>query len=277
MKTISVIIVSYNNGLYLEKAIDSVLCQSLKPAEIIIADDASTDQSINIINHCAELHPTIRTCIRKQNIGVSKNRDLAARQASGELITFLDGDDWYYPDKLKNEYQTLAETQCNVVFSDIVYVDSNNKLLTTIDTSTFPGDDLDERTKWICNRRSPIPRDMLISKSLYIESGGFNEKLAIYEDWDFKIRLAAISGNWIHAKTNGTAYRQTGTGLSSVSLRKHLLAQINIIKINKALLIRHFGQQGYLEILFSTFSRGIKRIPSRIVKEIAKRIGKKDI
>jgi len=277
MKTISVIIVSYNNGIYLDKAIDSVLYQSLKPTEIIIADDASTDQSINTINRYAESHPTIRACIREQNIGVSKNRDSAARQASGELITFLDGDDWYYPDKLEKEYQTLTETQCDVVFSNIVYVDSNNKLLTTIDTSTFPGDNLDKKMKWICNRYPPIPRDMLISKSLYIESGGFNEKLTIYEDWDFKIRLAAISGNWIHAKTNGTAYRQTGTGLSSVSLKKHLLAQINIIKINKTLLIRHFGQQGYWGIIFSTFSRGIKKIPSRFAKKIAKRIGKKDI
>lgn len=100
MSTISCIIVSYNNGLFLKEAILSVVNQTLPVNEIIVADDGSTDGSRDLITSLAHEYSQIKPIFREKNLGVSINRDLAIRAAQSNLITTLDGDDCYSPKKL---------------------------------------------------------------------------------------------------------------------------------------------------------------------------------
>lgn len=101
MTTISCVITSYNNGKWLRQCVESVLAQSRQPEEIILADDCSTDGSRELIRSLADAHPTIKAVFRDANLGVAANRDLAIRAVSKDLVTTLDGDDFYYPPRSK--------------------------------------------------------------------------------------------------------------------------------------------------------------------------------
>lgn len=92
---VSVIIPCYNYSNYLEKAIDSVLLQSYNPVEIIVVDDGSTDQTKEVV----QKYPTVKY-IYQSNKGVSTARNIGTKNSKGDLLVFLDADDWLLPDAL---------------------------------------------------------------------------------------------------------------------------------------------------------------------------------
>jgi len=249
MSNISCIIANYNNCKYLTKAIESALNQTLHINEIIIADDASTDSSRDLISTLANKHPTIRPIFREHNIGVSANRDLAIRAAKNDLITTLDSDDWYHPNKIKNEFDLINTGNNDIAFSNITlfYENIGKKLIQ--DLSTFPTCDNLTQIKWIASRKGLIPRDMLLTKKAYIETGGFRHNLRIYEDWDFKIRLANTSFTWGYTGKEGTFYRKTGVGLSAQTPKTHFLALLSVLNKNKDLLVKRIGLFGYINTI----------------------------
>lgn len=257
MPTISCIIVSYNNAPYLKRAIDSALNQSHKLDEIIISDDGSTDSSRDIAQSFARKYPSVITLIlREQNLGVSANRDLAIREAKGDLISTLDGDDYYYKDKIKHEYCTI-EKGADIAFSDIVLIDNDDNILITQDLLRFPTNSKKEMISYLTSRKGPIPRDLLLPKKAFIEAGGFDHSIKIYEDWDFKIRLAALNQRWSHSGASGTAYRRTGSGLSSSRLTLHAHSQMHILLKNKNLITTHTGKTGLLIPVYNLFLKTV--------------------
>lgn len=94
----SIIIPLYNKELYITKAINSILAQTYTHFEIIIINDGSTDQSAEQVEAIND--DRIRL-INQQNNGVSRARNRGIDEAKGQLIFFLDADDWYHKDYLK--------------------------------------------------------------------------------------------------------------------------------------------------------------------------------
>ena len=94
---ISVYITSYNKIQYIAQSIKSVLAQTLKPFEIVIIDDASQDGSRGIIQSYASQYPDlIFPVFNEKNIGIARCRNKALSLITGDLVTFLDGDDFFY-------------------------------------------------------------------------------------------------------------------------------------------------------------------------------------
>lgn len=93
-KKVSIIIPTYNCENYIERCLDSVCNQTYKNLEIIIIDDGSTDNTHNIIKIREKKDSRIKV-ILKGNEGVSKTRNLGVKISKGELITFIDSDDYY--------------------------------------------------------------------------------------------------------------------------------------------------------------------------------------
>ena len=107
---ISVYITSYNQKEYLVEAIDSVLNQTLKPFEIIIVDDCSTDGSREVIAGYALRYPDLVNPIyHTRNQGVAQARIDALQMVTGDYVTYVDGDDRYLPTKLEKEARLLQE------------------------------------------------------------------------------------------------------------------------------------------------------------------------
>ena len=226
---ISCVIVNFNNSACLERAVLSVLNQTMVPDEIVIADDASTDGSAEIIKKLAAENDRVRPIFRKKNIGVAANRDLAIKESRGTFFTTLDSDDWFYPEKVEKEYFALDGFSRAIACSDVDLVQSET-VFDTIKTGPFCATQSpQEKLIFLVSRKKGMPRDMMMKKSLYLEAGGMNHKLKRYEDWDLKIRLIEKEVVWVHSGIEGMAYLREGTGLSSVNQFQHTIDKLKVL------------------------------------------------
>jgi glycosyltransferase involved in cell wall biosynthesis len=94
---ISVCICTYNQSAYIEKAIRSALEQTISPAEIIVSNDCSTDDTAEILTRLTLEIPTLRIINHTTNLGIAKNVDSCLRLASGDFVVRLDSDDLLHP------------------------------------------------------------------------------------------------------------------------------------------------------------------------------------
>ena len=117
MVKVSVILAAYNEEKYIKKAIESVLNQTLDDFELIIVDDGSTDATSKIINSFDDLR--IKT-IFQTNLGPGASRNNALDIASGDYVTFLDGDDWYGDDLLEIAYGEASKNSTDMTFFQMI-------------------------------------------------------------------------------------------------------------------------------------------------------------
>ena len=103
---VSVVIPLYQNGRYIEKAVQSVLDQTFQDFEIIVVNDGSTDDGPGRVRRFAD--PRI-TVISQPNGGISKTRNTSFHAARGEYIALLDADDWWLPEKLQRHVEHLDQ------------------------------------------------------------------------------------------------------------------------------------------------------------------------
>lgn len=108
---VSIITPFFNPGRFLDEAIDSVRCQSMNQWELLLVDDGSTDESVEIAKRSAASDPSrIRYFkhLKHGHMGVSVSRNLGLRFVRGRYVTFLDADDVYLPDKLAKQVAVMA-------------------------------------------------------------------------------------------------------------------------------------------------------------------------
>lgn len=111
---VSVVMPMYNAERFLRRPVESVLSQSHGDLELLVADDASTDGSRAMIEAYARSDARVRLLPAKRNGGVAEARNRALAAASGEWIAFLDSDDWWHPDKLQRQLDSLRHSGARV-------------------------------------------------------------------------------------------------------------------------------------------------------------------
>jgi glycosyltransferase involved in cell wall biosynthesis len=127
VKLVSVIIPIYQVENYIEEAVYSVINQTYKHIEIIIVDDGSTDKSREI---CQQFQDPRIKIITQENQGVSAARNKGIRQAQGEFLAFLDGDDRWLPQKIELHVKYLeAFSDVGMSFDGFTYMDEFGKSL----------------------------------------------------------------------------------------------------------------------------------------------------
>ncbi len=223
---VSVYITSYNQCEFLKVAISSVLNQTLQPCEIIIVDDASTDDSQLIIKDFANQNPIIKYLFHTENKGVVETRRTALAMIKGDLVTYVDGDDIYLPNKLEIEFNLLKETNSDLVFSNNTYVmeeDTEKELWTWIE----PGVSIDLDSNLFLKTltrdypRSSLFRMEMVRRSLLEEVGFHDTNLKIYEDYDLRIRLSKIA-KMAYSDEVTSKIRVSTSGLSKSNREVHL-------------------------------------------------------
>jgi glycosyltransferase involved in cell wall biosynthesis len=123
---VSVIICNYNYDLYLKQAIESVLSQTYKRFELIVVDDGSTDKSREIITHYAKHNNIIS--IFKTNGGQASALNAGFVRTSGEIIAFMDSDDFWMPEKLEKVVEAYSKSQYAIVQHNHYIVDQQGRL-----------------------------------------------------------------------------------------------------------------------------------------------------
>lgn len=108
MKTISIVMATYNGEKYLSEQIDSILSQTYPIYELIIQDDGSTDDTINIARNYARNNPVVKVFVNEKNLGLNQNFKAATMRATGDFVAISDQDDVWYPQKLERQMAAIG-------------------------------------------------------------------------------------------------------------------------------------------------------------------------
>jgi glycosyltransferase involved in cell wall biosynthesis len=208
VKTISVVIPTYNYARYLPEAIDSALRQTHPPLEITVVDDGSTDATPDVL---AAYGDRIRV-IRQKNQGVGAARNTGVSAARGEYVAFLDSDDIWDPRKLELQIARFeADPALGMVHCGAETFDDKGRVLGVL---------LDGMEGWVATEMLRLDREVvpvhgsgiMVPKRVLEEIGGFDARLPPSDDWDLCYRVAArYPIGYVAAVL--VRYRQHGTGL----------------------------------------------------------------
>lgn len=173
----------FNGGVYLREAVDSVLCQSYPNVELIVIDDGSTDNSLDIL---AEYDTRI-TVIKQQNQGPYPARNKGLEHCHGEYIAFLDADDYWREDCLQRLFDAV---DCSGAV--LAYCGWQNVGLPGPRGEPHIPPDYENKGKLESFLRAAAPWPIhaaLVKKSAVDNAGGFDEDLFSCMDYDLWLRV----------------------------------------------------------------------------------------
>lgn len=176
---ISVVIPAYNAARFLPGCLASVFAQTLKPDEVIVVDDGSTDNTAQV----AEQHGA--KVIQRKNGGIGAARNTGVKNATGEWIALLDADDVWAPEKLARQAAAIRPDTV-LVYTGLRFFNDNGTLM--VRRAAHPSS-----VAKLLRYSNPIcPSSALLSRQACLAAGGFNESIAACEDWDMWVRLTAL-------------------------------------------------------------------------------------
>ena len=120
MTKVSIIVPVYNVSNYLGKCLESLVNQSLKDIEIIVINDGSTDNSLEIAREYEKKYSNILTVYSQNNGGLSDARNHGLKYAKGKYIAFVDSDDYVKKDMFLKLYNYGVKNDLDVVVSDTI-------------------------------------------------------------------------------------------------------------------------------------------------------------
>lgn len=178
---ISVIIPNHNYAKYLPTTIESVLTQSVGNLDLIIVDNGSTDDSRDMISgYRGEL-----TAIYQEDLGQASARNSGLMHAKGELIAFLDADDYWEPRKLEMQLEKLND-DCQFIYTGLRQFDSDSGATLHSIKLRFSGDCKFAYLEFPTTAVVPAGESSaLITRSLFAKVGNFNEALNSATGRDF--------------------------------------------------------------------------------------------
>lgn len=118
---------AYNVIDTIKESIESVISQTYTEWELIIIDDCSKDNTINIVKEYIEKDKRIKLFKNKKNLGVAKTRNKGLDEANGDYIAFLDADDSWADKKLEKQLSFMLKNNVDFTFTDIIVLDGKKK------------------------------------------------------------------------------------------------------------------------------------------------------
>ncbi|MCU4614792.1 glycosyltransferase family 2 protein [Acinetobacter lwoffii] len=191
---VSVGISIYNAERYIELAIKSVLQQTYSNIELILIDDGSIDQSVEIARKYERLDSRVRVIADGQNKKLPYRLNQLIKESKYNLIARMDADDIMHPDRLQKQLEIIEKFSCDVVATSYYTIDAENKVKSfrEINKETITIDDLSLGNYYICHP------SILAKKNWYLRNpyDSRYERAEDYELWvravlkkDFKIKI----------------------------------------------------------------------------------------
>lgn len=266
--TVSVVIPTCNAQPYLEECINSVLGQSHRPAQVIICDDASTDGTQDIILRYRDRQPNIiEAVLHKENHGIAFNFNSGFERVAEKYVSIIAGDDLWNPNKLKCELEVLeADPLARWAYSNSYIIDSESQYVKQF-SRMYDGCE-GNILKQVLTHQMTL-RNWVAERSLIKEIGMFDTQFQIFEDWDYKIRLAKAA----HVKyvpEENVAYRQHPKGISRSSgdvflrnlqrVHKKCVPIVNCLPAADRKVIIAFATEEQRKLLLTIAPNSVKRV-----------------
>lgn len=122
-RKIDILIATYNGEKYLREQLDSILNQTYKNIRIVISDDCSKDNTVNILKEYKEKDDRIELYLHEKNLGVVKNIEFMLSKVENDLYMLSDQDDVWLPEKVEKSVEKLEKENADLVFGDLEVVD----------------------------------------------------------------------------------------------------------------------------------------------------------
>jgi glycosyltransferase involved in cell wall biosynthesis len=214
--TISIVMPCYNSAHIIGKTVADLYQQTFKNFELIVVDDGSSDNSLEILQEIAKQYPNLQI-VSQQNKGPGPARNRGLKAATGEFIAFLDSDDSWHPAFLAKLHQKLSENPDCV----LAYCGWQNLGLSTEQCQPYIPPDYQESDKFAVLLRScPWPIHAALTRKLAIDQvKGFNESWLTAEDFDMWVRIAMFAKIVRVPEVLAYYHHQQGEQISSNKLR----------------------------------------------------------
>lgn len=208
---VSAIIPCYNQALYLNEAVRSVLVQTMTNLECIIVNDGALDNTREVAARCMSADPRVRY-VEQANKGLAGARNRGLDAARGRYIQFLDADDLISPHKFRIQSDALLrERRWALAYGDFRYCSSNGTVSTgDIVRPRFVMEKplWDIVVRWETHLSIPV-HSFLFDSALFKETGiRFDENLLTHEDWDCWMRIFELEPVVIYSPGGFAVYRR---------------------------------------------------------------------
>lgn len=259
---VSVIIPIYNVEKYLSRCIVSVINQTYKNLEIILVNDGSTDNSVQIIQQYKDSRIKI---INKLNGGLSSARNAGLEICTGDYITFVDSDDWIELDMVEFMMKQVYNTNCDIVVIKEIITSRENIALTKSSPITNQLFSNNECLSQLCSTKIPsftwgkLYKKELWDKTYFPEGHNYEDIATSYQIFN-KCKLLVVSnyvGYYYYMRENSIVHTKKIKEVSSIL---H-----HIIQMRKHEIINNFWGFYQLKLLYGAIVYA-KRLPNNIRK-----------
>ena len=188
---VAVVIPCYNRQQYLAQAIQSVLDQTWTNTELVVVDDGSTDGSREVL---ASFGDRIRVLTHPGGVnrGQSASINLGIENSDSEYVAILDSDDWWAPEKLRLQVDYLeAHPEVGLVYANGYQVNADGSPRWRIYGSRH--EEHSDPARVLADCYFLVPNHALVRRSVFEQTGGFDERLRAAQDHDMAIRIAEVT------------------------------------------------------------------------------------
>ena len=215
--SIATIIPLFNGQTNIALTVASVLAQTLQPDELILVDDGSTDQTLEIALLAAEGAAFTVRSITQKNARQSAARNAGAASTSCDFIAFLDQDDIWHPEHLERLVEAACEeADVGWTYSDFNEIDCHGRMVMR-DCHRFLSANQSRRSlhEILCQDVFALPSASLIRRTAFNACGGFDPRLCGYEDDDLFVRMFSAGWNSAYVATALVDYRRHDSSSSN--------------------------------------------------------------
>jgi glycosyltransferase involved in cell wall biosynthesis len=273
--TVSVLVKSFNHAPYVRQTIESILNKSYQDFEIVVTDDASTDETAEIVRTFED--PRIRLEVNARNLGISGAMNATINRARGRYFAILNSDDWALPDRLQRQVDFLdANPHVSVVTSLPWAVDERGEGTKAFDDFERPlgFPDFSRRT-WLRHfffeSNCICAPTAMIRREAYEAVGPYDRRLTNLQDFDMWIRML-LAGHSIHVMPIATtAFRIRDQNANTSAPRFDTMLRVHF---EFSRILYHYLQldRGDFEALFGDEAQEtVTRPVSRRLAELALR------
>jgi glycosyltransferase involved in cell wall biosynthesis len=183
---VSAVVPAHNRSKYIQRAVESVLAQTYSNLEVMVVDDGSIDNTVQVVQECARRDGRVRLVEHGRQRGAQAARNTGIRAARGEWIAFLDSDDEWLSDSLEARLQRAAAERTEVVHSECYILKPDNSELQLFCLPPMGG----RVYKQLLRRSGTMFQGMLASKNVLARIGYLDEAIVSFQEWETSIRLA---------------------------------------------------------------------------------------
>lgn len=203
-KLVSIILPVYNGEKFLKTSIESCLNQTYKNIELIIVNDCSTDNSLEIIQNFSNVDSRIKIINNTKNLKLPRSLNIGHNIAKGHFITWTSDDNIYEPTAIAELLSALNDNEADIAYSNVYMINNEGTRLREVNFLNIENIIFGNH----------VGSCFLYKKAVFKKNNGYNENLFLVEDYDFWLR-AAVHSKYTHVKKMLYNYRKHENSLTN--------------------------------------------------------------